>query len=267
MAVITSYPDDTSLTDSDRLLGVDSGGTTKLTTLLSLKRYALSTGWVSADDAWTYSSYSSTTKIGVINTNSGANTKYSVGQKLMFTQPTLGTKYATITAITTTTITALFNGTTVLSNEAITAPNYSSADTPFGFPHEFVAVTPTLTNITLGNGTIAAYLAVQGKKAQMYGKITSGTTTSFATDARISLPINASSRVADRKPMGTYNLYDSSATANIIGDLIKYPSAQTAWLQFRLIPGSPAYLSSTGGFPVVSAAGDEITFDMEWEIA
>ena len=133
MAIITSYPDDALTTDDDKFLTSNSAGTTVLTPASNLNKY-LGSGWTIATDSWSFSSYTAGTATGVINAGAGANTRYSAGMKIKFTQPTLGIKYARITAVTSTTITAKFAGGTILSNEAITLPFYSTSNAPNGYP-------------------------------------------------------------------------------------------------------------------------------------
>ena len=139
MAIITSYPLDPTTADDDNYLTSSSDGITRLTPASNLNRY-LGPGWTIVSDAWTYSSYNATTFVGVINAPSGANTRFSIGQRVKFTQPTLGVKYGKITAITTTTITVKMMGGTTLANEAITLPFYSSAFAPLLFPSGFVGI-------------------------------------------------------------------------------------------------------------------------------
>jgi hypothetical protein len=89
-------------------------------------------GWTSTGESHSFSSYSSTTKIGVVTVPSDATLKYSVGMKYRISQSTGGTKYGYIVAVTTTTISVYFGGYT-LNNESISSPYYSGEAAPFGF--------------------------------------------------------------------------------------------------------------------------------------
>lgn len=131
MPVITTYPDDAELSDSDKFSGPDSSGSFVLYPASLVKKY-LGDGLTPATDSWSYASYSS--GVGVINANSGANTRYTIGQWIKFNQPTLGVKWAKIESLATSTITARFLGGTTLDNEAITNPYYSASFAPLGSP-------------------------------------------------------------------------------------------------------------------------------------
>lgn len=129
MAIITTYPDDAASSDDDKFLTVDDTGATVLTPASNINKY-LGDGWTLSGDSWSFSSYSA--PVGVINTNSGATTKYGAGTKVKFDQPTLGTKYGVITSVTTSSITVVLNSGSQLDNEAITNPEFSVAASPHG---------------------------------------------------------------------------------------------------------------------------------------
>jgi hypothetical protein len=129
MGIITGYPDDPNTTSNDRFLTVDESGETVLTPASNVQTF-LGDGWTPANDSWSFSSYSG--GIGVINTNSGAPTRYSDGMWVRFTQATLGTKYGVITSVSTSSITVRMTGGTQLDNEAINNPHYSVAANPLG---------------------------------------------------------------------------------------------------------------------------------------
>jgi hypothetical protein len=101
-------------------------------------------GWSSAVATWSYSSWSATTRIGVITIPSDGTTVYTPGMRVKITQSTGGTKYGIIVAVSATTLTVFFPNGTTLNNEAISTPFYSSVKTPFGFPSS-----PTLWDLSL----------------------------------------------------------------------------------------------------------------------
>lgn len=141
MGVITGYPADSGLSDDDNFLGPNNAGVTSLYPASLVNKY-MGPGWTIASDTWTFSSYNSTTGVGVITTTSGATTRYSNDMWIRFTQPTLGTKYAKITAVATSTITAKFYSGTILSNEAISNMRYSTDFAPYGVDTSST-ITPT----------------------------------------------------------------------------------------------------------------------------
>lgn len=93
-------------------------------------------GWVPAageGESWSYSSYDSTNKTGVITVPSDATTQMSVGMRVRFTNNS-STQYGIITALTATTLTVYFGTQYSLTNAAITVPYYSPWKAPLGFP-------------------------------------------------------------------------------------------------------------------------------------
>lgn len=90
--------------------------------------------WTPAEETWSYSSWSSTTRIGVITVPSNATAKYSAGMRIRITQSTGGTKYGIIHAVSSTSLTVFFASGYTLNNEAISNPYWSCVKVPFGFP-------------------------------------------------------------------------------------------------------------------------------------
>lgn len=92
-----------------------------------------SIGWISARESWSYSSYNSTTRVGVITVPTNATLKYTVGWRIKITQSTGGTKYGIIHAVSSTTLTVFFPTGVTFNNESITDNFYSMVKAPFGF--------------------------------------------------------------------------------------------------------------------------------------
>lgn len=90
-------------------------------------------GWTATGEAWSFSSWDSNTRIGIITVPSDATVKYFPGMRVRIAQSTGGTKYGIIHRVTTTTLAVHFPIGTTLNNEAITTPVYSPLDTPQGF--------------------------------------------------------------------------------------------------------------------------------------
>jgi len=90
-------------------------------------------GWTATGEAWTFSSWNSTTTVGVFTVPSDATLKYSPGMFVRIAQATGGTKYGRILSVTTTTISVWMPGFT-LNNEAVNTPVYSPLAHPFGVP-------------------------------------------------------------------------------------------------------------------------------------
>src|SRR5574344_1353098 len=106
--------------------------------------YELTTGWISADETWTYSSVDDPT--GVITIVGDKTGKYSLGMRIKFTNNS-NVIYGIITKISysspNTTLTFLHEinpsnslALHLMTNSAITNNYYSNMKVPFGFPLE-----------------------------------------------------------------------------------------------------------------------------------
>ncbi len=132
MGKISLLPPVDAPAGDDLLVLVDqSTGQTKRVPLADLLGIP-NVGWISALGTWGYSSWSSTTKIGVITTSIDLTGSIQPGHRLKFDQAS-GTKYAIVHKITSSEITAFFGQDFDLDNEAITTPFYSAEYAPMGF--------------------------------------------------------------------------------------------------------------------------------------
>lgn len=93
----------------------------------------LSSGWLSAEEAWSYDTWTSATRIATITVPTDATTKYSNGMRVKFTQPTNGVKYGIIVKVEATKLTVFLPSGTDFDNEAITSPCFSMVKIPAGF--------------------------------------------------------------------------------------------------------------------------------------
>ncbi len=143
------------------------------------------TGWLEANATWTYASSTTFTETGDVRT------KYPKGCKIRLVQSST-TKYfyvvSTSLASNTTTITVTGGTDYTLANAGITSPYFSYFSTPRGFPQWF-AYTPTLTNLTLGNGTSAGKFAVSGTTVTFRFKFTNGSSSAVGTNPSFTLPV------------------------------------------------------------------------------
>ena len=94
---------------------------------------SLDTGWVSVPDTWSYSSWSSSTRTGVITVPSDATLKYTAGMRVRIEQATGGVKYGIITRVTSTSLSVFFPLGTTFTNQTISSPHFSMWKVPFGF--------------------------------------------------------------------------------------------------------------------------------------
>lgn len=133
MGRISALTELTTLASDDYLVVLDSSANIAKKISVANAFGIQDFGWTASGESWTFSSYSSSTKIGIITVPSDATTKYTVGMKVKFTQSTGGTKYGFVVAVTSTTLSVFFGLTTTLVNEAITSPNYSIGYMPLGY--------------------------------------------------------------------------------------------------------------------------------------
>jgi hypothetical protein len=92
-------------------------------------------GWVEIMESWTYSSWDDTNGVstGVVTVATGAASRYSVGMRVKFSQPTDGDKEGIITKVTDTTLTIFINTDYDLDNEALSDIYISTSKAPQGF--------------------------------------------------------------------------------------------------------------------------------------
>jgi len=78
-------------------------------------------------------------------------------------------------------------------NGAAWIPVATALGSGTGYMGAWVGYTPTLTGITLGNGTTSFTYVQQGKTVHVRGRLTFGSTTAVTGAASISLPVTATS--------------------------------------------------------------------------
>lgn len=131
------------------------------------------TGWIATGEAWTFSSFDSTVRTGVITVPSDATTKYQKGNRIRIAQSTGGTKYGIIHDITATTLVVFFPTGTTLNNEAINSPVYSPLDSPIGFdkdPELWTLVYTRSARATQAGVSVNTWYNVHGSLAIGRGK-------------------------------------------------------------------------------------------------
>jgi hypothetical protein len=217
-------------------------------------------GWVSSSDTWTYASASTFTIAGVDRT-----TTFTKGTRLKFTQTSA--KYAVVVSSsfsTDTTVTIAVNTDYTIANAAITSPYYSYAANPQGYPLRF-AYTPSLTNITLGDGTLTFTFSVTGGKVFVSGRFVYGTTTSVSGLMTFSLPVTINTNLSNYYQSGCS--IDDFGTTEYTGIVIQ---ASTTTVAINVSNASGTYLQRTatsGTVPMTWATGDEVRFQIMYDMA
>jgi hypothetical protein len=70
---------------------------------------------------------------------------------------------------------------------------------------QYTSYTPTITNISLGNGTLSTSYAQIGKFVHYVGSVTFGSTTSITTNPQTTLPVNSSMTFTNNMGVGMCN--------------------------------------------------------------
>lgn len=195
MGRISALTELTSLASDDYLVVLDSSANIAKKITIANAFGIPNLGYTAAGESWTYASGTT------ITVPTDATTKYQRGNIIKITQTTGGTKYGVITTVAATLLTIEWLNGATLANEAITSPYYSSNATPLGaggIAHEMLSTgsdwawdswTPTLTNLTIGNGTVTARYKQIGKTVFYRLVITLGSTSSMGTGPTFTLPV------------------------------------------------------------------------------
>ncbi len=133
MGRISALTELTTLASDDYLVVLDSSANIAKKITIANAFGITDFGWTASGESWTFSSWSSTTRIGVLTVPTDATIKYNQGMRIKITQATGGTKYGFIVAVTSTTLSIFFGASITLNNEAITSPQYSIAAMPLGY--------------------------------------------------------------------------------------------------------------------------------------
>lgn len=207
---------------------LDVSGATTLTGALTLKSYD---GWINTADTWTYATATTFTIAGVDRT-----AQFPKGTKIKLTQTTAKYFYVTSSSFSTdTTVTVTGGSDYSLANAAITSPALSYDATPQAFPSWFNWA-PTITNVTLGNGTLTAKYSMSGKTVHFKLRIVFGSTTAISDVPVIPLPVTA---INDTTlfPLGQAFLNDATG-GNEVG-FVQLSSTTTATVYRTSVAAAP----------------------------
>jgi len=218
--------------------------------------YVAIDGWTRVTDSWAFAS--STT----VTVPSDATTKYSVGDKIKFTQTS--TKYFYITAVTSTVITLAGGTDFTVANAAISEIFYSKASSPHGFPQWF-NYTPTYTNLTVGSGTHASKFAMYGKTVVCRIRFTLAANSSVSTNPTATLPVTTVGAYDSGFWLGNATLVDSGSPTY---GLVRWASSTT--VQWVVLNAAGTYLvvnAVSATVPFTWGTGDALTANFEYEAA
>lgn len=130
-----------------------------------------------------------------------------------------------------------------------------------------VAYSPTLTNLTIGNGAVVANYRRFGRDIRTSGRITFGTTTTMGTGPRITLPVAPANELEIESEAGV-KFFDSSTGSynGRIGGELLYVSGSTVEFVGRSYASAPV-TQVTSTSPLTWATSDVIWWKIWYEAA
>lgn len=254
---ITQLTELTNPADEDLLVIVDDPSGTPLTKKVLLKSISSLTGWIYANETWTYASASTFTVPG------DQTAKYQKGTKLKFTQTTI--KYAVVKSVSysspNTTVTIITNTDYTIANAAITDNYYSYQENPQGFPDWFT-FTPTINGSGGSAGSYAQTVrtckySVKGRTCTVSIDVLISNKGSWTGNVLFSLPINT----VISNDIVYHNLWCQAASGvPIVGSKFGFTGASTSNLK-----GITAFQTAAADWSGV-ANGDSIWGVFSYEI-
>jgi hypothetical protein len=134
----------------------------------------------------------------------------------------------------------------------------------------YQAYTPTFTNLTVGNGTLAAQYCTVNKFVHTFGSLTFGSTTAFTGTAIFSLPVVtvAAEMGASSMAFG-FATYVNSASGSVVkGTVNAYGSTTGAILWVATTSGTyEGQANPTATIPHTWATGDIIRWNIMYKAA
>lgn len=227
-----------------------------------LDQWLTNTGWIEETVQWTYASATTFTVSGDVRS------RFPVGTKLKLTQTTVKYFYVIATSYSApkTTVTVTGGSDYSLANATITAPYYSYASTPQGFPTWF-NWTPAYLNFTLGNGTVnVARFRIEGGMCQAILLVTLGSTSSVSGSLFVTTPIQDLTGGGSQIPLGYDQFFDTSTATYYFGPVVQ--SSQYMRLRHNYISGTYTInADTTASVPFTWATGDSFGCEIWYRIA
>lgn len=131
----------------------------------------------------------------------------------------------------------------------------------------YTAYTPTLTNVTLGNGTVVGEYALVNNFAHVYGSFTFGSTSAITGSLSISLPINISAGMSiTAMSYGSILILDTSAAVRYVGGTRYNVSSGSVFAGSLNSAATDASLTIiTASTPMTWAVGDVLTWNLYYK--
>jgi hypothetical protein len=137
----------------------------------------------------------------------------------------------------------------------------------------WTSFTPTLANITLGNGTVVCRYKLLSKKTLVFTfQITAGSTTTLASGVlhTLTLPLLAEASKALHSSLGELIIYDSSASLYYTGGIMLETNSGTATASLFTEYANTTYTylgAFQAGVPITLASGDILSSTFIYETA
>jgi len=271
MGRISALTELTSLASDDYLVVLDSSANIAKKITVANAFGIPDLGFTAAGESWTYASAST------ITVPTDATTKYQRGNIIKITQTTGGTKYGVITTVAATLLTIEWLNGATLANEAITSPFYSSNATPLGaggIAHEMLSTnsdwawdswTPTLTNATLGNGTIVAKYKQVGKTIHFMIRFVLGSTSTIGTNPLFSLPATIGTAFnVSLMPIG-FGTIEDSGTISFIAMCTPQTSTTARFFTYSATATYGQEVTTTASIPMTWTTNDAFRISGTYE--
>jgi hypothetical protein len=196
-------------------------------------------GWLDVAETWAFSSWNSTTNVGVFTVPTDATTKYSVGMFVRISQTTGGTKYGKILSITSTTVTVWMPGYT-LNNETVLTAFFTVSAHAVGLPTAIADGNPykasAYPSSTIGISTAIQKVALNTEAFDTIGAFDS------TTNYRFVAPVAGFYRISAQVAFGSAGMGGTEAGQAALyknGSGIKYSQLQNGSGSSTLLPRGP----------------------------
>lgn len=128
---------------------------------------------------------------------------------------------------------------------------------------------PTLTNFTLGNGTMTAEYIQTGKQVTGSVYIACGSTTAFGTNPTFTLPVTAATRYGTRRftPAGLIIFHDFGSAVYYGRVMIDGVTSYGSWFAEKTDDVHNQTRAVNATTPMTIASGDTITVEFSYEAA